>query len=106
MATPANATVGIGLLLRSSCQRADVTDGSTVHLVMRPVDTSAPLPPTGGAAGAHHFAAHMGGGIPIAFRGGPDGGLDPNDFGSVRISTLTIGTMHACEVSDGYAEEV
>ena len=72
---------------------------------MRPVDTSAPLPPAGGAGGAHHFAAHMGNGIPIAFRGGPNGGIDPNDFGSVGMSTLVMRPLHACDVSVGYAGE-
>lgn len=62
---------------------ADVTDGSTVHLVMRPVDTSAPPPAASEADRAHPFAGPMGGGFPIAFRGGPSGALNPNDFGQV-----------------------
>ena len=58
-----------------------------MHLVMRPVDTSQPPPPTSGAAGPHSFGPMgMGGGFPIAFRGGPNGAIDPNDFGSVRSS--------------------
>ena len=33
----------------------------------------------------------MGGGaFPVAFRGGPSGALNPNDFGSVRLSWHTL----------------
>jgi hypothetical protein len=65
---------------------ADVTEGSTIHLVMRPVDTSQPPPSVSTAEGAHIFHPHMGGmggAFPMAFRGPPNGNINPNDFGSV-----------------------
>ena len=67
----------------TSIRCADVTDGSTVHLVMRPVDTSQAPPAASGADRAHPFAGPMGGGFPVAFRGVPSGALNPNDFGQV-----------------------
>ena len=61
-----------------------------MHLVMRPVDTSqAPPAMSGAERGGHPFAGPMGGGFPVAFRGGPSGALNPNDFGSVGLTGRT-----------------
>ena len=64
-----------------------------MHLVMRPVDTSQPPPAANRAEGPHAFHPHMGGmggAFPMAFRGPPNGSINPNDFGSVSALTPTI----------------
>lgn len=83
-------------LAHLSCCCADVTDGSTVHLVMRPVDTSQAPPPTSSADRAHPFGGPMGGGFPINFRGAPGGALNPNDFGQVRPSCCSLLLAECC----------
>jgi hypothetical protein len=72
---------------------ADVVDGSTVHMVTRPVDPSQ-QPPQQSQPNRFFDALH-GGHVPMNFVGGPGGAMpvNMNDLGSVSQCTLMMTAL-------------
>ena len=75
---------------------ADVVEGSVIHMVMRPVDTSQQPPPPGpqehmAAGGMGRFA------VPMMGSQGPGAPMDPNEFGSVRGGPCGVCCHASCK---------